>query len=92
MTTATLTREQQLVEEQNKLWNRMQEIMRAAEEEGRDLSAEERTNWDQAEVRLNEVSKDIERIQRHSQLSTIDRSQHIDTGANTAQPEAAALT
>ncbi len=48
---------------------------------GRDWTAEERTNWDAAEARLTEVSRDIERVQRMTALSTVDRSQLITTGA-----------
>ncbi|MFE5675103.1 phage major capsid protein [Streptomyces erythrochromogenes] len=77
MTATQLTR---LVTEQNTLWQRMQEIQAAAESGDRDWSAEERTNWDAAEARLTEVSRDIERIQRMTALSTVDRSQLITTG------------
>ena len=71
------TNEATLVERQNRLWNRMQEIMGAARDEGRDMSAEERTNWDAAETELNQVSGDIERIQRMAKLEQVDRSQHV---------------
>jgi HK97 family phage major capsid protein len=54
------------VEEQNKLFNRMQEIQRVAEEEERDWTAEERTNWDAANTRIDEVSADIERLERQA--------------------------
>lgn len=73
-----MDRLKKLVEEQNKLWNRMQEIQRAAEEgEGRDWTADERTNWDAAEARLTEVSGDIERLERAAKLEVIDRGDVI---------------
>jgi HK97 family phage major capsid protein len=78
---ATLTR---LVDEQNTVWKRMQDITAAAEAETRDLTAEERKNWDQAEERLTEVSKDIERLNRMASLEKIDRSQIVTT---TGEPE-----
>ncbi|MEU3346412.1 phage major capsid protein [Streptomyces sp. NPDC006700] len=68
-----------LIDEQNTLWQRMQDIQTAAETENRDLTAEERTNWDQAEERLTVVSGDIERLNRMAQLQTIDRSQIVST-------------
>ncbi|MEW2635943.1 phage major capsid protein [Streptomyces sp. NPDC048389] len=79
MSTETLTRRQRLVDEQNTLWHRMQEIMNGAEAAGRDLSAEERTNWDQAEARLTEVSSDLERLERMAQLGSVDRNQIVTT-------------
>lgn len=76
--------ENELIERQNRLWNRMQEIMRAAQEENRDLSGEERANWDAAEAELNQVSADIERLRRMQDLARVDRSQPVaavvDTG------------
>ncbi|WP_314411369.1 phage major capsid protein [Streptomyces sp. DSM 40484] len=64
-----------LVEEQNKTWQRMQDIQNLAEREERDWTAEERTNWDAAEARLTEVSRDIERLNKMSALDKIDRGQ-----------------
>ncbi|MFD9306131.1 phage major capsid protein [Streptomyces sp. NPDC060048] len=71
---AQLTR---LVTEQNTVWQRMQEIQSAAEADSRDMTTEERTNWDAAEARLTEVSGDIERLNRMAALGTVDRSQII---------------
>ncbi|MFF9285399.1 phage major capsid protein [Streptomyces griseosporeus] len=68
-----------LIDEQNTLWQRMQDIQAAAESENRDLTAEERQNWDQAEERLTQVSGDIERLNRMAQLSQIDRGQIVST-------------
>ncbi|MEV0441811.1 phage major capsid protein [Streptomyces spectabilis] len=74
-----------LIEEQNTVWQRMQDIQDGAARESRDLTAEERQNWDQAENRLTEVSGDIDRLNRMAQLSQIDRSQIAVT---TGEPEA----
>lgn len=79
MSTETLTQRQRLVDEQNTVWQRMQEIMQGAEAAGRDLTAEERANWDQAEARLTEVSSDLERLERMAQLGSVDRSQIVST-------------
>ncbi|WP_392967180.1 phage major capsid protein [Streptomyces sp. LN245] len=68
-----------LVEEQNKTWQRMQDIQNLAEREGRDWTTEERTNWDAAEARLTEVSSDIERLNKMAALDKIDRSQIVTT-------------
>lgn len=78
---ATLTR---LVEEQNTVWKRMQDITAAAEAENRDLTAEERKNWDEAEARLTVVGGDIERLNKMAALDKIDRSQIVTT---TGEPE-----
>lgn len=71
---AQLTR---LVDEQNTTWKRMQDIQSAAESENRDMTAEERSNWDEAEKRLTEVSGDIERLNRMASLEKIDRGQIV---------------
>lgn len=69
------------VEKQNNIWQQMQEIMDVAEGEGRDLTAEERQKWDAAETDLTEVSGDIERMERMSNLDTVDRSQIVTATA-----------
>ncbi|MFI0528540.1 phage major capsid protein [Streptomyces scabiei] len=79
MPSETLVQRQRLVDEQNTLWHRMQEIMTAAETEARDLTAEERTNWDEAEARLTEVGGDLERLERMATLASVDRSQIVTT-------------
>lgn len=71
---------QRLVDEQNTIWTRMQELRRTMDD--RDLTAEERANWDAAEARLTEVSGDIERLQRNDRLDQIDRSQIIPAGGD----------
>ncbi len=76
-TTLSNSRLRDLVDRQNRLWNRMQEIQRVSEDEKRDWTAEERTNWDAAEVELRQVSEDIERLERSQKLSEVDRSQLV---------------
>lgn len=72
----------ELIERQNKIWQRMQEIDATASKDG--WSAELRTNYDAAERDLDEVSGDIERKQRMEKLEKIDRSQIVDTGTPVA--------
>lgn len=73
-----------LVERQNRLWNRMQEIQRVSEDEKRDWTAEERENWDKAETELRSVSEDIERLERSKQLGEVDRSKQLDVDTGPA--------
>lgn len=60
------------VEEQNKLFNRMQELQRVAEDEARDWTAEERANWDKANDDIDVVSADIERLERQANRDKVD--------------------
>lgn len=71
-----------LIDEQNRVWTRMNDIRAVAEAENRDMTAEERANWDEAETRLTEVSGDIEREQRFAALDRVDRSQIIPTSGD----------
>ncbi|MFJ1581561.1 phage major capsid protein [Streptomyces sp. NPDC088182] len=84
MATAQLTR---LVEEQNTVWQRMLDIRSAAETDVRDLTAEERANWDAAEARLTEVSGDIERMNKMAALEKIDRGQIVATSKDSDERE-----
>lgn len=69
---------ERLVDKQNRIWNRMQDLQRRAEaDEG--WTQEDRNNWDAAETELTEVSKDIERLQRAAQLERVDYGQVVDT-------------
>jgi HK97 family phage major capsid protein len=83
---AQLTR---LVDEQNTVWKRMQDIQASSESESRDMTAEERSNWDEAEARLTEVSGDIERLNRMAALEKIDRGQIVTAtgGGEGAEPD-----
>jgi HK97 family phage major capsid protein len=74
------------VDQQNRLWNRMQEIQRVAEDEKRDWTAEERTNWDAANVEITTVSADIERLERMANLGSVDYGQ-VRQGAGADTPD-----
>ncbi|MFI6160385.1 phage major capsid protein [Micromonospora haikouensis] len=63
------------IEKQNRTWAQMQEIRRKADDEGRDLTGEERSAWDAAEADLSEASADIERFERAAKLDDVDRGQ-----------------
>lgn len=80
-----------LIERQNKLWNRMQELDRVAVDDKRDWTAEERGNWDAADVELTQVSEDIERLQRDAKREAIDYGQVIDAGAPEEQAAGAEI-
>ncbi len=56
------------LEQRANAWNEMTAIMDLAEREGRELSAEERQSWDRAEVRIAELSADLDRIGRQLDL------------------------
>lgn len=73
------------VERQNRTWAQMQEITARAESEGRDLTAEERQNWDAAEADLQEASKDVERFANFAAFDKVDRSPLVTA---TGEPEA----
>jgi len=71
------------IDQQNRLWHRMQEIQRAALEGNRDWTAEERTNWDAADAEITTVSEDIERLERMANLESVDYGQaRQGTGAD----------
>ncbi len=76
--TDTSTAMKRLIDEQNTVWERMKVLRDGAAD--RDMTAEDRTNWDAAEARLTEVSADIERLDRLSKLELVDRSQIVPTG------------
>jgi HK97 family phage major capsid protein len=68
---------ERLVDEQNRIFTRMQEIQFRAENENRDWTAEERQNWDEANDRITVVSEDIVRTERLASLERIDYRQVI---------------
>lgn len=83
-----------LVTEQNQLFQRMQAIQGVAEGENRDWTAEERTNWDAANARIDIVAGDIERLERAKHLDSVDYAQviragSVDEGAGTADEQRA---
>lgn len=69
---------ERLREEKAATWTRMCEITDTAEREGRDLTAEERENWDKAEERLAEITKDEERLNRQAELNSELRTPQPD--------------
>lgn len=73
------------IEEQHRLWTRMQEIQSTAEKEDRDWTAEERANWDAANVDIDVVSADIERLERMANLESVDLRQVLQ-GSGTDEP------
>jgi HK97 family phage major capsid protein len=75
------------IDEQNRLWNRMEAIRQAAENEGRDWTAEERENWDKANADIDVVSGDIERLERMSSLEKVDYDQVIERAGEGGSPE-----
>jgi len=72
---------QQLRDQRAGVWEQMKGVMDLAEREGRDLTAEERSQYDKAEGDLDRLGDDIERQERHEsygkQLETVDRSQLV---------------
>jgi HK97 family phage major capsid protein len=79
---------ERLVEQQNQIWQRMQELQARAEtDEG--WTIEDRTNWDAAEADLTRVSGDIERLERAAKLDKVDRTQIVEarTGNELETPE-----
>lgn len=68
----------QLREQRANIWSQMQEVMAAAERDGRDLTAEERATYDRGEADLDRLGDDIERQERHEarerEMSRVDRT------------------
>lgn len=83
-----------LYAERTTVWARMQEIRdRAQNDNNRDLTAEERQNWDEAEARLSELTGDIDRENRAiamgADMDRVDRSAIPDQQTdNTTDTEA----
>ena len=67
-----------MLEERANVWSQMTALRDKTE----DLTAEERASWDAMEVRLTDLTGDIEREQRAVAMSAIDYSQIIDTRSN----------
>lgn len=82
------TQLKKLIDNQNEIWQGMCGIRDAAAAQERGLTAEERTNWDKWEAELEQVSGDIERLQRAQKLDEIDfRTVAGATGAGEQNPE-----
>jgi HK97 family phage major capsid protein len=77
-----------LVEKQNKIWNRMQDLQTRSESET-GWTDEDRSNWDAAEKDLTTVSADIDRFERAAKLEKVDYSQVVETrgGGDVETPE-----
>ena len=75
-----------LLEERANVWNEMTSIMDTVERDGRELSAEERQTWDRLEARLTELTGDIERVQKATELEsrfkTLDDDPHLRGASN----------
>lgn len=74
--TAVMT-ERQYMEDQNKIWHRMQEIITTSEAEDRDLSAAEQENWDAADADLNSLEARYERSKKIASFDEVDRRQIV---------------
>lgn len=58
-----------LQEERARVWDSMVALRALCETEGRQFTAEERGSWDKSEVRITELTGDIERLQREDELA-----------------------
>lgn len=77
---------QRALDKRASTWSQMQEIQARAESEGRDLTGEERASWDAAETDLTAASQDVERLERHARLDTVQRdSIVVASGEPTAE-------
>lgn len=65
---------QRLQEKRATAWTRMTEITDLAAREGRDLTAEERSNWDAAEADLTAATADKDRFERQALLEAESRA------------------
>lgn len=78
---------QRVQDERAACWNRMTEIVDLATREERDLTAEERTNWDAADQRLTELTADKDRLERQAALEQESRGRIDPAGDPTDPPE-----
>lgn len=76
-----------LIDEQNRTWRRMREIVERAENENRDFTAEERTNYDEADSRLSDIEADVRRLEGHAEREQVDRSQLVGGAGQPVAPE-----
>ncbi|MFE0875356.1 phage major capsid protein [Streptomyces smyrnaeus] len=58
-------------------WEQMKEIQERAEREDRELTAEERQAWDEAEADLTSASQDVERMERAARMDAVQRDQVV---------------
>lgn len=70
----------QLKEKRANVWSQMTSILDTAEAESRELTAEERSTYDTAEIDLDKLSDDIDRLERHANRGSFDEpSRDTDT-------------
>jgi HK97 family phage major capsid protein len=67
------------IDKQNRSWNAMQEIRERATAEGRELNADERKVWDDAQGELDTASADIDRFERERKLNRVNPTDVIPT-------------
>jgi HK97 family phage major capsid protein len=83
--------EKELLERRANVWSQMTEVIELAEREGRDLTAEERAKYDAAEVDLEAISTDVERVKRHSQhaatMAKVETDPIVNPGNSTERSE-----
>ena len=72
--------EKRAIDRQNRAWKSMQDIKERAAAENRDMTAEERSAWDEAEREVDTAGGDIERFQRERKLDSVDRDDVVTTG------------
>lgn len=72
------------IDRQNRVWTSMQEVTQRAEAEKRDMTAEERRQWDAWEAELDEASSDIQRFER--QIRQGGRDTDPSRGAPSGEP------
>ncbi len=74
-------------EERANAWNEMTSLSDLATRDNRDLTAEERQSWDRIEARISQLSDDIERFQKQTDLegrfAKLDEEEHLN-GARSA--------
>jgi HK97 family phage major capsid protein len=72
---------QELRERRANVWSQMKEVIDLAEREGRDLSAEERAKYDNAEKDLDKLGEDINLREKHEErereFSQVDRRELV---------------
>lgn len=82
---ATSTKVLELQEKRMNLWNQMQDLDKRAVTEKRDLSQDEKNQWDKMEADISQFDKDIEREEKRMKLIAIDnenqeREKSVKTG------------
>ncbi|GGU90987.1 phage capsid protein [Streptomyces litmocidini] len=79
---------QGLLDKRAAAWEKAKEIESRAASEA-EMSAEDRSAWDAALADVQQLSEDIERLERHQKLAAVDYSQVITPDADTKEAEEA---